>query len=341
MKKIKVFMSIIVAVCHETKKEISLMPLIVKKHPEARIRDSKSSQWKQIKKMKQLYFFLIIPAALLIIFSYLPMYGVLIAFKDFRIVDGIMGSQWNNFKHFRNLFNNPGFIRVFRNTINISLLRLLTGFPAPIILALLLNELRLVKFKKIVQTMSYLPYFMSWVVLGGIVSEFFSPQRGPVNYLLTSIGLKPIHFLTSTTYFIPILLITAIWQGVGWGSIIFLASLSTVNLSLYESADIDGANRFQKAFYISIPALIPVMTILFILSLGGILNAGFDQIFNLFNPLVYKVADIIDTYVYRTGLLEMRYDSGAAIGLFKTLIGVILIVATNIIIRRYSEYGIW
>lgn len=317
------------------------MPLERRKISADNSKIKSSGKWKQVKKMKQLYLFLIIPAALVIVFNYFPMYGILIAFKNFRIADGILGSPWNDFRHFKNLFNNPGFIRVFRNTVNISLLRLLTGFPAPIILALLLNEIKLIKFKKVVQTMSYLPYFMSWVVLGGIVSEFFSPQRGPINYLLARLGMQPIHFLTSTTYFIPILLITAIWQGVGWGSIIFLASLSTVNLSLYESADIDGANRFQKARYISIPTLIPIMTILFILSLSGILNAGFDQIFNLYNPLVYKVGDIIDTYVYRSGLLELRYDYGAAIGLFKTLVGLILLVGSNIIIRRYSEYGIW
>lgn len=301
----------------------------------------KNEYWRRVKRMKFLYLMLIVPVLLVVIFKYLPMYGILIAFKDFRIADGITGSDWNNFRHFRVLFDSPGFYRVLKNTVVISCLKLLFGIPAPIILALLLNELKIILFKKVVQTISYLPYFMSWVILGGIIKEVLSPQRGIINKLLGMLGFEPIHFLTSTYYFIPILIITAIWQSVGWGAIIYLAGLSSVDPGLYESADIDGANRFQKTMYISIPSLVPIIVILSILSLGNILEAGFDQIFNLYNPLVYSVTDILDTYIYRTGLLEAKYDYGAAIGLFQTAVGVILIVITNIIARKYSEYGLW
>lgn len=291
--------------------------------------------------MKLLYLLLIVPVLLIFVFKYVPMYGVIIAFKDFRMADGITGSEWNQFRHFRILFDSPGFYRVLKNTLVISSLKLLFGIPAPIIFALLLNELKAMMFKKVVQTVSYLPYFMSWVILGGIVTEILSPQRGIVNKLLMLVGLDPVHFLASPFYFVPILIITAVWQSVGWGAIIYLAGLSSVDPGLYESADMDGANRWQKAVYISIPSLIPIIVILSILSLGNILEAGFDQIFNLYNPLVYSVADILDTYIYRTGLLEAKYDYGAAIGLFQTVVGVILIVITNVIVRKYSEYGLW
>ena len=269
------------------------------------------------------------------------MYGVVIAFKDFKPVKGILGSEWNNFQHFKDLFSSVGFFRVFKNTIYISLLRLAFGFPAPIILALLLNEIGHVKFKKITQTISYLPVFMSWVVLAGVFFEFLSVQRGPVNYLIKVLGGQPVEFFTDKRLFITMLISTGIWQGVGWGAVIYLASLSSINPELYESAEIDGANRFHKAVHISIPFLTPVITILFILNLGGILNAGFDQIFNMYNPLVMEVSDIIDTYVYRMGLLNAEYDFSAAVGLFKNVVGVIFIIISNSIVARISEYGIW
>lgn len=304
-------------------------------------RNKMAEKWAKAKKMKLLYLFLLFPLAHIIIFSYLPMYGIQIAFKDFIAGDGIIASKWNNFAHFKLLFESPGFFEVLKNTLKISGLRILFGYPAPIILALLLNEIMHLRFKKIVQTISYLPHFMSWVVLSGIFLEVFSVQRGIVNYILSLFGIAPVNFLISNTYFVPILIATGLWQGVGWGSVIYLASLASVNPELYESANLDGANRFHKAFYISLPSLIPVITILFILGLSGILDAGFDQIFNMYNPLVLETADIIDTFVYRTGLENMSYDYAAAIGLFKNVVGLLLIVVTNMIVRRFSDYGIW
>lgn len=293
------------------------------------------------RRMRDYYLLLVIPVIFLIIFKYIPIYGILMAFKNFRYADGILGSPWNNFEHFKTIFKDPFFFRVFRNTLIISVYRIIFGFPMPIILALLLNEVRSVAYKKTVQTLSYLPHFVSWVVLAGIFTEILSPQRGPIAKLFLLIGLKPVNWLAFAPTFRGLLVATGIWQGVGWGSIVYLAALSSINPNLYEVASIDGANRFQKAVHITVPSLVPVITIFFILSLGGILNAGFEQIFNLYNPMVYEKADVISTYIFRAGVIGARYGYTTAVGLFKTVIGVALIVTSNLIIKRFSEYGIW
>jgi putative aldouronate transport system permease protein len=284
---------------------------------------------------------LIIPVAYIIIFKYVPMYGVTIAFKNFNMGKGILGSEWNNFKHFKVLFSSYTFYRVLRNTVIISLQRIVFEFPAAILFALILNELRSIKFKKVVQTVSYLPYFMSWVVLAGIINEILSPQRGIINIIIIKLGGEPIYFLTEKRLFRSILVVTNIWRSVGWGAIIYLAALSAINPSLYEAAEIDGANRFQKMMHISIPSILPVVVIMFIIKLSYILKAGFDQIFNLYNPLVYEVADIFDTYVYRVGLVDVRFDYSTAVGFFMNVVGLVFVVGSNMIIRKYSEYGIW
>jgi putative aldouronate transport system permease protein len=299
------------------------------------------STLRQFKQMKMLYLFLLIPVAFTILFNYVPLYGIQIAFKDFRAADGIWDSAWNNFKHFKTLFAGGSFVRALVNTLQISILRLIIVFPAPIIFSILLNEIPGKHYKKSVQVISYLPYFMSWVVLGGIVKNILSPTRGIANYLLGLVGIAPISFLTEPSLFVPTLLLTDIWASVGWGSVIYLASMSSIDPGLYEAADIDGAGRFQKAIRITIPLLMPVIMIQLILSLGNILNGGFDQIFNLMNPKVMGVADILDTYVYRIGLEDMRYDFTTAVGLFKNVVGVVLIVIVNFITRKFSEYGVW
>jgi len=291
--------------------------------------------------MKVLYLFMLLPLAGMVIFSYLPMYGVLIAFKDYRYADGIWGSAWNGLAHFSRLFASMYFPRILRNTVEISVLRLLFGFPAPVLLALLLNEVSARAYKRVVQSISYLPHFFSWVVTAGILMEVLSPQRGIVGYVFRLLGQEAPNLLTSKALFRVILISSGIWKDVGYGTIIYLATLASVDPELYESASIDGANRVQKAVHISIPSLVPIITVLLILSLGGILNAGFDQIFNLYSPLVYEVADIIDTYVYRVGILERSYDFSTAVGLFKNVVGVALLAGTNLAIRRFSEYGLW
>ncbi|ULL14957.1 sugar ABC transporter permease [Paenibacillus sp. H1-7] len=301
----------------------------------------KSENRIRAKRMKALYLMMLLPMLLLFLFHYVPMYGILIAFKKFSPGLGIWNSEWNQFEHFRSLFQDFLFIRALKNTLIISLLKLIVAFPAPIVLALLLNEVKHVLFKKVAQSISYLPHFMSWVILASMVGEVLSPQRGIINHVIHMLGMQPINFLSDKAFFIPTLVATDIWKEVGWGAIIYLAAISSVNPDLYEAADVDGAGRFKKMIHITVPSLVPMIVILFILSLGNILNAGFDQILNLYNPMVYDVADIIDTYVYRKGLEQFQMDYATAVGLFKNVVGVTLILGANAIIRRRSEHGIW
>jgi putative aldouronate transport system permease protein len=233
------------------------------------------------------------------------------------------------------------FREVFRNTLIISSLKLVFGFPAPIIFALLLNEMRALRFKKAVQTISYLPHFVSWVILGGLFMQFLSPSSGPINIVLKSLDMRPIYFLADKNWFRPVLVITSIWKGVGWGSIIYLASLAGIDPGLYEAAEIDGAGRFRKAISITLPSLVPVITIMFIFSIGGIVKDDFDQIFNLYNHAVYSVGDVLGTYTYRVGLVDMRYSFSTAVGLFTNVISFALIILTNTITKRVNEYGLW
>ena len=285
-----------------------------------------------------------LPAAItLALFAYAPMYGLTIAFKDFVLLKGISGSPWVGLENFRKLLTAPSFSEVFVNTIKISFLRLIFGFPAPILLALLLNEVGNARFKKVVQTISYLPHFLSWVVLAGIVIQILSPSSGIVNQIIVMFGGNPIYFVADPRYFVPMLIVTGIWKEVGWGTVVYLASITSISPELYEAATIDGAGRFQKMLHITLPALRPVVSIMFILNSGNLINAGFDQIYNLYNPAVYKVADIIDTYVYRRGLLDMKYSFSSAAGLFKNIISFALVLTTNGLVKVISgkENGIW
>lgn len=288
------------------------------------------------------YYLMLAPALLgFLVFHYFPMYGVIMAFKNYRFIDGIWGSPWIGLDNFSQLFGDMFFWRILRNTLLISGLHILFGFPAPILLALLFNELVNGSFKRVVQTISYLPHFMSWVILSGIMIELLSPSRGALNYVITLFGGEPIHFLANPDTFVGVLVVSHLWQSVGWGSIIYLAAIAGINQDQYESATIDGANRFHQIRYITLPSLVPVMTVLFILNVGGVMNAGFDQIFNLYNPAVYSVADIIDTYVYRIGLIDTKYGFSTAVGLFKNVVALVLVVGTNYIVKRFNEYGIW
>ena len=296
---------------------------------------------KSIRRMWPLYVFLLLPVLQVAIFQYGSMYGLQIAFKDFSPRLGILESPWNNFEHFRTLFNSAGFWRAFRNTLYINVLKMLFSFPAPIILALLLNEVRFRKFKRVTQSISYLPTFVSWVVLTGIIFELLSTDRGPVNYIIKALTGHTVDFFTNGPLFVVMLIVSNVWQTVGWNSVIYLAGLSSVDPALYEAADIDGANRFQKAMCISIPSIAPVITIMLILGLGKILEGGFDQILNMYNPLVMEYADILDTYVYRMGIENAQYDFSTAVGLFKNVIGLILVLSTNAIVKKFSDYGIW
>ncbi len=297
---------------------------------------------KKIKQYRVLLIMLIPAMIYYIIFHYLPMYGVLLAFKDFKITEGILGSPWAGLRHFEKIMNDTYFFTVLKNTIIISLYKLVFGFPVPIIFALLLSEISNVKFKKMVQTVSYLPHFISWVVLAGIFFTLFSLD-GPINGIVKMFGGDPMLFLADDRYFRTILVVTSIFQGFGWGSIIYFAAISSIDPQLYEAAVLDGASRFKRMVYISIPMLAPVIAIMLILSMSGILDAGFDQIFNMYNVKVYNVSDIIDTYVYRKGLIEMNYSYATAVGLFKSVVALILIVIVNQTVKWIGgkEHAIW
>jgi putative aldouronate transport system permease protein len=233
------------------------------------------------------------------------------------------------------------FWEVFKNTVIISVYKFIFGFPAPIIFALLLNEVSHAKFKRTVQTISYLPHFVSWVVIGGILSQFLSPSTGPVNIILKGMGIKPIFFLADPKWYRTVVVASAVWKNIGWGSIVYLAALSGVNQESYEAAVIDGANRFQRIMKITIPEILPVITIMLILAMGGLINDDFDQIFNTYNPAVYKVGDVLSTYTYRSGLKDMEYSFATAVGLFKNVISVSLVLITNAVTKKINDYGIW
>ncbi|HOJ09281.1 MAG TPA: ABC transporter permease subunit [Clostridiales bacterium] len=282
---------------------------------------------------KFLYLLILPTIVLFLIFNYFPMYGVVIAFQDYKPHLGVEGmfskATWVGLKQFKNFISSFYFKRLMINTVRISLLKILFGFPAPIILALFLNEIRNLKFKKIVQTVSYLPHFLSWVILSGIITSLLSPANGTINQFIIALGGQPVDFLTNNDYFIWVLVFSSVWQGVGWSSIIYLATLSGIDPQLYESSVIDGATRFQQILYISLPSLYNLMSILLIMSMGGILNAGFEQVLMLYSPLVFETGDIIDTFVYRSGIQELKYSYSSAVGLFKTAIGFTLLIITN------------
>lgn len=299
---------------------------------------------KEVKRYSGLYLLLLPVLVWLFVFSYVPMYGVSIAFKDYKYLLGINGSPWtsqNGLKYFIRFVTSSQFPRIMSNTLIISGMRLAISFPAPIILAILLNELRNQRFKRLVQSITYLPHFMSWVVLSALLLDILNPVNGVVNALIVALGGKAIAFSIEPRWFRWILVFSSMWKEVGWGSVVYLAAITGLDLEMYEAADIDGANRFQRIIFITLPSILPVIVIMFILRIGSFLNAGFDEIINMYNPAVYSVADIIDTYVYRVGLVDLNFSYSAAIGLFKNAIGAILLVITNLVTRSATGEGVW
>ncbi|MEK0312580.1 ABC transporter permease [Cohnella sp. 56] len=285
------------------------------------------------------YFFLMLlpVVAYFAVFHYAPIYGVLMAFQDFRVLKGISGSEFVGLKHFRELFSGLYFVPVLKNTLIINAYKLLFGFPAPIVLALLINEVMRPGFKRIVQTISYLPHFLSWIVLSGIVIEALSPSRGPINIVLMELGLKPVFFLADTHWFRTVLVSTAVWKNVGFSAIIYLAAIAGINADMYEAAEVDGIGRLQKMYYITLPAIAPVIVIMVILTSGSIINDDFDQIFNLLNANVSSVGDVISTYTYSEGIAKMNYSYAAAVGLFKNVAALVAVLSANFIARRFSD----
>lgn len=288
---------------------------------------------------KYRYLFLMLVPALIyyIVFHYVPIYGITIAFKDFYPLKGIMDSPWVGFKYFKQLFSDPYFFPALRNTLIISFWKLLIGFPAPILLAIMLNEVRKNSVKKFFQTVTYLPHFISWVVLSGILIEMLSPTRGPFNILLKSMGLDPVFFIADPGWFRPVIIASGIWRDLGWQSIVFLAAITNIDPELYSVADLDGAGKLRKMWNITIPSIMPVIIIMLILSVGNLINDDFDQIYNLLNANVLSVGEVISTYTYKTGLINMNYSYSTAVGVFKNVIAFTLVMGTNFWASKLSD----
>lgn len=288
----------------------------------------------------QLYI-MILPAVVIIaIFNYAPMFGLVMAFQDYKPWLGIRGSNWVGLEHFQFLFEYPHSLQVIWNTLRFSILKLVIGMIMTLSFALLINEVRLKGIRYPVQTMVMLPHFLSWVVLGGIFTEILHPGSGLVNRLITTVGIEPIFFLGENNWFVATVVATDVWKGFGYGSILFLAAMAGINPALYEAAEMDGASRWKQTWHVTLPHLIPVISVVLALNLSMLLSADFDQIFNLYNPLVYQKGDIIDTFVYRVGLVDGNYSFGTAVGLFKSVIGLILVVGAFKLSAKLSGYKV-
>ncbi|MGK9251123.1 MULTISPECIES: ABC transporter permease [Paenibacillus] len=306
-----------------------------------RKRAARGTLLKDIARDRYLYLLLLPGLLLVLVFKYMPMYGVVIAFQEYNIYKGISGSEWVGFDQFTRLFHSPDFGEILGNTIIISLYKLAASFTLPIILALLLNELRSKLFKRFAQSVVYLPHFISWVIFSGILITFLNPVDGLLNMIIQRFGGMPVDFLGDVRYFRSVLVISDVYKEVGWGTIIYLAAIAGVNADLYEAARIDGASKLKQTWHVTLPAIRPVILILLILSLANILEAGFQQIFLLYSPLVYDVADIIDTYVYRVGIQEANYSYATAAGLFKSAVAMALILSVNAIVKKSGQEGLW
>ena len=292
-------------------------------------------------------YLLLIPGIIfIVIFNYLPMYGTVIAFKDYNIfagtdpINAIFESEWVGFKYWEQLRVQPEFRQAFRNTLVISLMKIIIGFPVPIILALLINEIRLTSYKRVIQTVLYFPHFMSWVVVGALFLSILG-TTGLVNTWLQSLGSDGVKFFMDARIFPWILLVSSLWKESGWNTIVYLAAITGVPPELYEAATVDGATRLQKIFYVTLPSIASTVMMMLILRLGGIMAAGFDQVLVMYNPTVYATGDIIDTYVYRIGLGQLNFSLGTAVGLFNSIISFILVISSNLFCRKMFDRSIW
>ncbi|QHT59846.1 sugar ABC transporter permease [Paenibacillus lycopersici] len=296
---------------------------------------------KRVKRHWQLYLLVLLPVAYLVIFKYIPMYGAQIAFRDFSPVKGVTGSDWAGMKHFSTFFSSPNFWMLIKNTLIISIYSLIVGFPAPILLALALNEVRSMRFKRLVQMVTFAPYFISTIVMVSMIILFLSPRLGFVDHILTVFGMESINFMGVPKYFSSIFVWSNVWQGIGYGAVIYLAALSGINVDLYEAAKVDGASRIRKVWHIDLPGIMPAATILLILNVGQIMNVGFEKIYLMQNPLNTSTSEVISTYVYKIGLLGANFSFSAAVDLFNSVINLILLLSVNYVARRISESSLW
>ncbi len=287
-------------------------------------------------------YLLLIPGILyFLVFNYAPVYGLTIAFKDFKFSEGIFGSPWNGLENFKYLFGLADFYRVLANSLILSLLKLVFYFPIPIILALMINEIRFQKFKRVTQTLIYLPYFISWVVIGGILVNLLSPSWGIVNDVIKTMGGEPVFFLGSDKYFRAIAVVSHIWKQAGWDTIIYLAAITAVNPDLYEAAKIDGAGNFQRIWHVTIPCIKPTIVILLLISIGNILNNGFEQIYVLQNGSNLAVSEVFETYTYKMGLVNGRYSFATSVSLFSSVVGFVLLSIGNRCAKLMGEEGLF
>lgn len=302
---------------------------------------NKKRLWVEIKKHRVLYLFMVPLVVWLLIFCYAPMAGIVLAFKNYRFDMGIFGSPWAGLKHFKAFMTSPEFWITIRNTLIISSLKIVFCFPAPIILALLLNEVRAPKYKSLIQTMSYLPNFVSWAVVVSLLTAIFTPYGGIFNDVRKAMGLEAIFVMGEKNAFYPLVVLSDMWKGVGWGSIVYLSAITGVDQGLYEAATIDGANRWQCTWHITLPGISTTIGIMFIMAIGGILNAGYDQILLLQQPANNQISQILDTYILQTGIRYGKFEYATAIGLFKSVFSMVLVIVTNYLTQKYAEIGLW
>ena len=302
------------------------------------IPSKKDSLAGNVKKYWPLYVMVLPGVIFLLLFRYLPMLGSIIAFQDFSAFKGFLHSDWVGLKHFINLFQYPDFKRIFTNTLILGLLKTVLIFPIPVVLSLMMNEVKNLRLKKVIQTSVYIPYFLSWVIVGGLVFDLLG-IGGPFNNLRNFFGMDTILVMQKESWFRPIYVISSIWKDAGWGTVVYLAAISGIDPALYESATVDGASRFNRLRFITFPLLIPTILTLFLLNIGSFLELGFDQVFNLVTPMTYSVGDIFDTYVYRVGIQKAQYSFTTAVGLFQSVIGLILVVSFNKLANKFSDNG--
>ncbi|WNQ11228.1 ABC transporter permease subunit [Paenibacillus aurantius] len=300
-----------------------------------------SSVWRHIKQDRQLLILFLPCIVFFILFRYGPIYGLIIAFKDYNVYQGILDSPWVGLEHFRRFFDSPDFWILFRNTLQLGLFTLLWAFPFPILFAVMLNEVRFIRFKKWVQTFSYLPSFLSVVIVSSMIIDFLSPTHGLINELLKAFGFTPTYFLAAPEWFRTIYISTDIWQHMGYDAIIYLAAIAAIDPSLYEAAKVDGASRFHMMRYITIPSIMPTIVIMFILKSGAMFRIGYEKVLLLYSPMTYEVADVFSTYVYRKGLLETNYSYASAVGLFESMIALVMLLLTNFVSKRAGGKGLW
>lgn len=293
-----------------------------------------------IKRHKGLYLMILPVVAFYLVFCYYPMYGAQIAFRDYTPKLGVFHSPWAGLRHFREFFDSVYFGRLIRNTISINLKNLIFGFPAPILFALLLNEVKGQKFKKVVQTVSYMPHFISTVVIAGMILQFTATD-GVLTWVMTLFGYPKQNMMLNPDFFQPVYVISDIWQSLGWGSIIYIAAIFGINAELYEAARMDGAGRFKQMWHVTLPGILPTIITMFILRVGNMMNLGFEKIILLYNSSVYETADVISTYVYRKGLVDQSYSFSTAVGLFNSLINLLLLFLANKLCKRLTEHSLW